>query len=222
MDEFPLHHYSAQALDALLEAITFYRQVKQSDPQQYALLLQYSRMQEYHLGEAVIEAGQADTWRHFLVKGQLAVFAGLPPHGIRRVNTITAGEAFGDLAVLTEQPRTASVLVDTRCRRALVFSSNFSIFGDLPDFRRITLATKLCYYRNLVLSLRWKLDSYRASYPHCSFSSSHHKVKLYTGIRDTFSELLSLHSQARQLAQLLVDWNVELTRETPPKSLSLS
>lgn len=222
MEEYPLHHYSAQALDSLLETNTFYRQVKQNSSQQYALLLQYSRMREYHLGEAVIELGHADDWRHFLLKGQLAVFAGRAPSGIRRVNTITAGEVFGDLAALTERPRTASVLVDTRCRRALVFSTDFSIFGHLEDFRRIHLTTKLWYYRNLVHSLRWKLDSYRARYPHFGFSASHHKVKLFSGPQDTLEELLSLDSQARQLAHLLVEWNSEFTRETPPQALSFS
>lgn len=222
MDEYPLHHYSAQALDSLLATNAFYRQIKQSAPHQYALLLQYSRMREYHVGEAVIELGRTDNWRHFLLKGQLAVFAGRAPTGIRRVNTITAGEVFGDLAALLQQPRTASVLVDTRCRRALVFGTDFSIFGELEDFRRIHLSTKLWYYRNLVHSLRWKLDSYRARYPQYSFSASHHQVKLYFGAPDTLEELLSLCNQARQLACLLVTWNSEFTRETPPQALSLS
>lgn len=222
MDECPLHHYSSHALDSLLETNAFYRQVKQSAPHQYALLLQYSRMREYHLGEAVIDLGPTDNCRHFLLKGQLAVFAGRTPSGIRRVNTITAGEVFGDLGVLIEQRRTARVLVDTRCRRALVFVTDFSVFGHLEDFRRVHLATKLWYYRNLVHSLRWKLESYRASYPDYSFSANHHKVKLYLGIPDTLEELISLDNQARQLARLLVAWNTEFTRETPVSMLTPS
>lgn len=206
----------------MLSAITFYRQVRETDPQQYALLMQKSRMHEYRLGEVVIEAGQMDSWLHFLLKGQLAVYAGRAPVNIRRVNTITAGEVFGDLAVLTEHRRTATVIVDTRCSRVLVFSTDFSVFGELQDFRRISLITKLLYYRNLVHSLRWKLESYRARYPLHSFSGNHHKVRLFLGPKDTLAELLSLDNQARQLAQLLVDWNEDFTDADPPKTLTLS
>ena len=94
-----------------------------------------------------------------------------------------------------------------------MFCTDFSIFGALPDFSRITLSTKLIYYRILVHNLRWKLEMYRSQHPNTVFSSSHHRIKLFTGNSDSFDELESLHFQAQQLAKLLLQWNYQLSHD---------
>lgn len=204
--------YPKDALDSMLASISFYRQVKVADEQQYNLLMRYSRMVEYRVGEVVIEAGQTDAWLFFLLKGRLSVYSGSSPMDIRRVNQISAGEVFGDLAVLMKHRRSATVIVDTSCKRALVFCTDFSVFGTIHDFSRINLATKLIFYRNMVHGLRWKLEVYRTQYPEYAKALSHHKIKLYSGVRDTVLELESLDDQAQQLANLLLEWNLEFTR----------
>jgi hypothetical protein len=94
----------------------------------------------------------------------------------------------------------------------MVFGTDFQVFGELMSVEKISLATKLEYYRNMVHNLRWKLEVYRMTYPDQSFASNHRKVKLYTGPKDTMDELVSLDEQARALARLLVNWNLEFDR----------
>lgn len=211
MDVHSLDRYPQLALDSMLASIAFYRQVKASDERQYKMLMRYSRMVEYRVGEVVIEAGQSDAWLFFLLKGRLAVYAGAQFLQIRRVGQISAGEVFGDLAVLRSHKRAATVIVDTSCRRALVFCTDFSVFGTLHDFSLISLPTKLIFYRTMVHGLRWKLELYRTQFPQHAQSLGHHKVKLFAGDGDSIAELDSLNDQAQQLAALLLSWNQEVT-----------
>lgn len=214
MEVRSLHQFPRDSLDALVAAIPFYRAVKQQDQWQYDLLMSHSRIIEYQPGEVVLEKGQTDHWLYFLLKGQLMVSVGDKQQGGQEVNYITPGEVFGDLAVLFDHQRTATVKADLDSRRVLVFGTDFRVFGELKDTHTIFLATKLLYYRNMVHNLRWKLEVYRATYPDHNFASLHRKVKLYTGPKDTLEELTSLDQQARQLAKLLVDWNLEFNRQT--------
>ncbi|VUD52647.1 hypothetical protein TDB9533_01672 [Thalassocella blandensis] len=217
MDVQPIHRYPQESIDALLLSIPFYRAVKSLDPYQYDTLMQYSRVIEFEPGEVVLEKGRKDEWLYFLLKGQLEVLSGknLETGDTRDslvVNYITPGEVFGDLAVLLDHERTATVVADANSKKIMVFGTDFRVFGELEDIRPISLATKLIYYRNMVHNLRWKLEVYRMSYPEKSFASDHRKVKLFTGLRDTMSELVSLDKQARELARLLVLWNAEFNR----------
>lgn len=212
MEVRPLHQFPRESLDTLIAAIPFYRAVKRQDSSQYELLLSYSRITEYGPGEVVLEEGQKDNWLYFLLKGQLMVSVGDPEKDEQQVNYITPGEVFGDMAVLLDHPRTATVKADQNSKRVLVFGTDFRVFGELRETHNIFLATKLLYYRNMVHNLRWKLEVYRVTYPDHSFASLHRKVKLYAGPKDTMDELVSLDEQARQLAKLLIDWNLEFNR----------
>lgn len=213
MDVHVLDHYPPEELDKLLDTIAFFRKVRQLNPKQFDVLLQHSQIKEFKKGELVIEAGQKDQWLYFLLKGQLAVFAGEGFLDLRRVGDITPGEGFGDLAVLLEHKRSATVISDTRQKRSLVLCTDFSIFGSLEDFSVIDLSTKLIYYRIMVNNLRWKLEVYRSRFPGNANSVSHHKVRLYGGPLDTREELQSLDSQARELSELLLAWNQKLVNE---------
>lgn len=224
MDVQPLHRYPQESIDSLLLSIPFYRAVKSLDQYQYDLLMRYSRVIEYQPGEVVLEKGRRDEWLYFLLKGQLEVLSGkhLDKGDVSEsvvVNYITPGEVFGDLAVLLDHERTATVVADSNSKRIVVFGTDFRVFGELEDVRPIALATKLIYYRNMVHNLRWKLEVYRISYPEKSFASDHRKVKLFTGQRDSMAELISLDKQARALANLIVLWNAEFNRlGVPPRS----
>jgi len=209
MDVHPLNKYRQDSLDTLLSSIPFYKAIKQRDQYQYDLLMRYSRVIEYRPGEVLMEQGQKDQWLYFLLKGQLAVVVGGGKQDRKVVNYITPGEVFGDLAVLIDHQRTATVVADQNCKSVMVFGTDFQVFGELMSVEKISLATKLEYYRNMVHNLRWKLEVYRMTYPDQSFASNHRKVKLYTGPKDTMDELVSLDEQARALARLLVNWNLE-------------
>lgn len=200
--QFPRH-----TVEQLLAAIPFYKTVKQQDSWQFEVLLQHSRIVSFTPGEIVLKCGETDSWLYFLLKGLLAVYVDDDLHNAEAVNYITPGEVFGDLAMLVGEQRTATVVADSNSRRIMAFGTDFTVFGALNDFRIVNLHTKLAYYRNTVHSLRWKLEVYRMKYPGYELANHHRRVKLYSGERDSYEELHSLHSQATQLAQLLVHWN---------------
>jgi hypothetical protein len=193
----------------LLNAIPFYKAVKKQSEEQYQELLNFSRIMQYSPGETVLSRGQMDGWSYFLIKGQLVVSLpdqmGRPLH----INYVTPGEVFGDLSVYLKAPRTADVKVDDNCREAIVFGTDFSMFGQLLNFNIVTLATKLIYYRHTVQSLRWKLEMYRSKYPSNPLAQEHRNIKLYTGPKDCNEELHALHEQSVDFAKLLVKWNQE-------------
>lgn len=226
MEVQPIQNFPQASIDSLLSSIPFYRTVKQLDQYQYDLLLRHSRIIEYRSGEIVLEKGQKEEWLYFLLKGQLEVRAGGSGESSSVVNYITPGEVFGDLAVLFDHMRTATVVADSNSKKIVVFGTDFNVFGKLEEVHPISLSTKLIYYRNMVHNLRWKLEVYRAAYPEQPFASLHRKIKLYSGARDSLDELKSLDFQARELAKLLVNWNEAIDRlsltprsELNPKSL---
>lgn len=199
--------FPRRTVEQLLIPIPFYKTVKQQDLWQFEVLLQHSRIVNFEPGEVVLKnGGENDSWLYFLLKGQLAVFVDTMPEG-EAINYITPGEVFGDLAMLLGDERTATVVADTNSKRVMAFGTDFTVFGELDDFRAISLHTKLAYYRNTVHSLRWKLEMYRVKYPSSELAATHRKVKLYTGKSGSYEELLSLYQQAKDLAHLIVSWN---------------
>ena len=206
MKEKSIIQIPSDSLEKLISLMPFYKEIKQQDKWQYDLLLQHSKVITYQSRETVLEEGARDEWLCFLLKGELDVLAG---EQNQVVNHIVPGEVFGDLALVFKQQRSATVAVSRQCREAVVFLTDFSLFGDLTNLRRVSLMTKLVYYRNLLLSLRWKLEVYRSSHPEHELANQHRKVKLYVGAKDTLEELVSLDSQAKQLGGLLLKWNVQ-------------
>lgn len=209
MTVHPLNKYSQTALDQMLMALPFYRAVKNRDQYQFDLLMGHSQITEYRPNEVVLQKGQKDKWLYFLVKGQLMVMVGENSTQPNVVNYITPGEVFGDLAILNDHERTATVRADPNSKSILVFGTNFSVFGELRDLSKISLQTKLEYFRNMTHNLRWKLEVYRLNYPDKPHALKHRKVKIYTGQKNTLDELTSLHAQCKELAQLLMEWNTE-------------
>lgn len=202
-----INQFPRQTVEQWLAVIPFYKTVRQQDPWQFEVLLQHSRIVDFAPGEVVLKFGEADTWLYFLLKGQLAVYADGQVGSVAAVNHITPGEVFGDLAMLVDDQRTATLVADSDSRRITAFGTDFTVFGALDDFSKISLKTKLVYYRNTVHSLRWKLEVYRTRYPEYELANHHHRVKLYHGVLNTAEELISLHEQAVQLARLLLSWN---------------
>lgn len=198
---------SPEVLDTILRAIPFYKAVRKESEQQYRVLMNFSRIAQFDSGEAVLTRGDVDTWTYFLVKGQLVVSLPDQDGHTCRVNYVTPGEVFGDLSVLLNSPRTADVVVDTNCREAILFGTDFGLFGDLMDFRQVSLATKLLYYRHTNHSIRWKLEMYRSRYREHPLANKHRDIKPYLASKDDERELKELYKQAVALAKLLVRWN---------------
>jgi hypothetical protein len=195
------------ALEALLSAIPFYKSVKKKDPQQFSILMSFSRIIHYTSGEKVISRGDLDTWSYFIVKGQLVVSVPNGEGQEHQVNYITPGEVLGDLSVYLQSARTADVYVDNNCREAVLFGTDFGMFGELTDYGRVSLATKLEYYRHAIHSVRWKLEMYRSKYRNHPLSNEHRSITLYTGPKNGEQELQALFAQVVGLSKLLLKWN---------------
>jgi len=201
-------------VDQLLAMIPFYRDVKQSEPWQYEVLLQHSRIVNFEPGELVIAQGDIDTWMYYVLKGQLVVFPGTPDDRGEAVNKVTPGEVFGDLAMLVDGKRMATIVADEASKDIQVFGTDFSIFGTLADNTVLSQKTKLLFYRRMVHSIRWKLEQYKMEHPTHRLVEKLRTIKLYLGPKDGMEELEAHHRQAQDLVAILNEWNTEFGSST--------
>ncbi len=68
----------------------------------------------FQQGETIIEMGApADDGFYLLIKGQVSVGIPLSAERYRRITTLSAGMSFGEMAVIEETTRSATVRADT-------------------------------------------------------------------------------------------------------------
>lgn len=214
MDIKPLSDYPRDAVDRLLNVIHLFRDIRATSEWQYDVLLQRSRLVSLQADEQLLSAGDVDQWVYFLLRGELHVqMESDSPAKVqaadRPLAVIRPGELFGDLSMLLAEPRSATIVTSPTSRDTQVLGVDCTLFGDLDDFSLMHLPTKLVFYRNMVHSLRWKLEVYRSKYPEHQLADSHRKLKLYTGPKNCRDELVALADQARSLARILLSWNAE-------------
>lgn len=205
----PVNSLARDKVDKLLASIPFYRDVAHSEPWQYDLLLNHSRLIELAPGDVILRKGDIDTWMYFVLKGQLAVYADAPENLGSPINFITPGELFGDLAIFAGGKRNATVVADKNSREVVLFGTDFSVFNNEDQYSGISRHTRILFYRNMVHGVRWKLEVYRIQYPDHALVAKGRAVKMYMGAKGTQEELDSLKSQAQQLAEVLSEWNRE-------------
>lgn len=205
----PISGLPRDKVDKLLASIPFYRDVLKSEPWQYDILLRHSRIVEFDPGEIVLKKDSIDTWMYFVLKGKLAVFADDVGANTLPVNFITPGEVFGDLAILADGKRSATVAADRASKEISLFGTDFSVFGKLEEIGGISLNTKLIFYRNMVHGVRWKLEVYKMQHPSHALVAKGRAIKMYMGAKGGKEELLALHEQATALADVLKKWNIE-------------
>lgn len=192
-------------ITSLLRRIPFYNEVLDNDGQQLKQLLIHSCIVELEPGETIMRRGDRGSWLYFLIKGRLQVYIESPPAG--PINTITPGELFGDLALLCEHERKATVIADPQEREIVLFATDFKLFGELLDFDVVSLETKLIFYRIMVHSIRWRLEVNRMEVPKHPLALALRQTPTFTGSQGTVQELQSLLEQAQFLAELLDRWN---------------
>jgi len=205
----PINSLPRDKVDKLLASIPFYRDVSKSEPWQYDILLRHSRIVELEPGEVVMKKGSIDTWMYFVLKGKLAVYADDASENALAINYITPGELFGDLAILADGKRNATVAADRASKEISLFGTDFSVFGKLDEIGGISLNTKLIFYRSMVHGVRWKLEVYKMQHPNHALVAKGRAIKMYMGVKGGKEELVALHEQAVALAEVLKDWNGE-------------
>lgn len=206
MKSIPIATYSPDTLENLLSGIPFYKDMIFNDPDQMDVLKRHSSIYEPAAGEVVIEKGATDKIFYFLLSGQLVVY----PDGKKSrkaVNYLTPGQALGVLALLCNSPRTATLVADPKSGRVQMIGTDFAPFGDLTDFSKIHLGTKLALWRMVTHNTRWKLNVYRMQTPDHPLSLALVKVESFSGEKGTVEELQSLDRQVRALTELMSKWN---------------
>ena len=205
MEQIDRGEYPLERVQRLLSGVPFFNEVARESNDQLNTLLDLAEIMQAEPGETVIREGDSDTCLYFLLKGQLAVMA---PNGAAQVlNYISPGEVFGALAMIRATPRTASIKVDDAAKEAIVARLNYAHFNDLADFSTLSLETKLSFYRMLVHNIRWTLEVNKMQNPQHELVAAMRKVPLFTGSKGSNEELVSLHEQAHQLADILCLWN---------------
>ena len=200
-----LREYSEAELELLLYRIPFFKELKERDADQLTKVLRFSCLVELQPGEVIMRRGEKGTWLYFLLKGRLGVYR--DESRDKALNHITPGELFGDLALLCEHERKATVAAEPGHRGALVFATDFKPFGELESFTPINLATKILFYRILVHSIRWRLEVGRMEKPDHPLAKLLRDVPVFRGEKGSVEELRALHRQAQYLAELLDSWN---------------
>jgi hypothetical protein len=202
-----LDGYRNQEIESLLRRIPFFKELQSHNPKQLEILLRYSCLVELNPGETIMRRGDRGSWLYFLIKGRLVVY--LDQAEEIPLSHITPGELFGDLALLCDHQRKATVAADSGDKHALLFATDFKPFGDLSDFSVVDLQTKLIFYRTMVHSIRWRLELKRMQLPAHPLAAEIRKVPTYLGQKETEQELESLFQQAKFLAVVLDKWNSE-------------
>ncbi len=203
-----LSTYKPDEIKALLARIPFYKELSQIPNSQLEKLLNVSCIVELDPGETIMRRGDKGSWLYFLIKGRLDVYLSGDAE-CAPLNHITPGELFGDLALLCDHERKATVTAEPGHKPALLFATDFKVFGDLTNFNTVDLETKLIFYRTMIHSIRWRLEVKRMDDLSHPLVQELKKVPLFNGERGSEKELAALHQQAQFLANLLDRWNSE-------------
>lgn len=205
-----LSEYKRIEVDGLMRRIPFFKELQEQAPDQLEVLLGYSCIVELGPGETIMRRGDRGSWLYFLIKGRLSVFLDAADEHSKPLNSITPGELFGDLALICNHERKATVAAERSEKKALLFATDFKPFGELMDFSKIGMDTKLVFYRTMVNSIRWRLEVNRIDNPDHPLATELRQTPRFTGEKGGTEELAALHEQAQFLASILDRWNSEI------------
>ncbi len=98
----------------LLAGVWLFQNASQESLEQLAA---FAFTKTYNTGDVVVEEGQTGNGVYIITEGKVEVVKGLTSANPQRIATLDQGEVFGEMALLDEQPRSASVraLETTTC-----------------------------------------------------------------------------------------------------------
>jgi len=191
-----------ETLHRLLGGVTFYKELIANDLSQFELLMSMTQFGIADDGDIILHKGEPANVLYFLLRGELEVLAN---DNETPINVISAGEILGVMAMVLDDHRSASLRV--KSRNAILAGVDFEYFREAADFSVFTLETKIRFFRMITSNIRWNIEKNRFANPNHPLVDKLRTIPLYTGPRNTDSELESLHKQAHLLAQLLCEWN---------------
>ncbi len=195
----------AEDTERLVRRIPFFNSVYESSEQQYKTLMQISEIVHVPADETVIRQGETDLQLYFLLKGELGVFLDDSVNS-KSINSISPGEVFGILAMMTATPRSASIR-PTNNKTAHLFRLDFNFISDETGLSPLSLEIKLLFYRMAVHNIRWTLELNRMSDPHHKLVDNIRQLPIVKEIKGSEAELRALKEQAKALADILFLWN---------------
>ncbi len=207
MKDVDLKVQTKESIQRFVYGITFFKEVIDSEPEQFERLMHSSRILEADPGEFIIHKGDKDPYLYFLLKGRLVVLPHDQADMAQALNEINPGELFGAMAMVTGQERSATIKVHESSKSNLLFAVNFNHFKDINDFKEFSLGTKISFYRLVVHNIRWTLETNKMKEPTHPLVAKMRQLTLFRGARGTHDELKSLHQQANELAAILSEWN---------------
>lgn len=197
--------YAPESIQRMVQGIPFFNEIIRTDRHQFDQIMTRGRLLHAEPADVVIKLGDNDPNLYFLLKGQLNVLA--TDVGSPVINTISAGQPFGTLAMLRNMPRSATIVADPAGKAVVLLALDFSFFRNIDDQALFTLPTKLSFYKMVVNDIRWTLEMNKKSNPAHALVGAMRKVPLFAGTRGTHDELVSLREQALALADILCQWN---------------
>lgn len=99
----------------------------------------------FNAGHLLVEQGQPGSEAYIILKGMATV-----KRGDKKIANVGAGSIIGELSLLDNGPRTASVLCDTEVDVLIIGKHNFhNIMRDLPSLREKLLVSLALRVREL-------------------------------------------------------------------------
>jgi len=100
--------------------------------EQFYLVSSRLQVQEYEPGQVIFSRGEIGETFYIIDAGQVDVLAPLPSGEDRLINTLSAGDFFGEIALLRATPRTATVVSRTRTRLLALSRADFDAITRYP------------------------------------------------------------------------------------------
>lgn len=207
MKDVSLEAHTKESIQRFVYGITFFKEVIDHEPAQFEKLMELSRIVEANPNEFIIHKGDQDPSLYFLLKGRLTVLPNDDSAPEEALNEIGPGELFGAMAMVTNQPRSASIRVHETSKENLLFAVDYNYFKNINDFGEFSMATKISFYRLVVHNIRWTLETNKMKDPSHPLIEKMRKLTLFRGDRGTHEELISLQKQSNELADILSEWN---------------
>jgi len=154
---------SEEELERRVASLHFFKEIAECDPQQMRAMVKKSRLYALKPGETFLRRGEQDTWLYFLMRGELLVCD--PEDHTRVIGVLISGEVFGEISVITSDPRNMDIVVPDHVREVIVFATNFAQLALPGNGGGMSLDTKLILYRQIAQILRWRIELYRHWFP---------------------------------------------------------
>jgi glutaminase len=108
-----------------------------------AFLEERAQLRHFKAGELIIRKGEIADGFYLLTQGEVSVTVDLPTGQLKRFSTLSAGMAFGELAVVDRSPRSADVRADVAVECYAVSIALFDEIGETHPRIKMTILENL-------------------------------------------------------------------------------